>query len=195
MVTVKTTHLNFFGQLQAFKKFKDAYPRYVGNMAVNFYKDSFKRGGYIDTGGLQKWEPRKKLAARGSKPKGNRALLVKTGNLRRSIKIIRSGLGFVVVGTNLPYARIHNEGGTITSTQNIGAYTRKAHKRKAYTRTWQGNSQSIKATQIAQSQIKAHSRKQNTKMTQRQFMGLSQFLMRRILLNTEYKIKQILNTK
>jgi phage gpG-like protein len=178
-VSIKTNHLNFAGQLLAFKKFKDAYPRYVGNMAVNFYKDSFKRQGYIDTG-FKKWDKRKNDA----KGKG-RAILVKTGRLRRSIRIIRTGLGYVVVGTDVPYAQIHNEGGVIRTTQSVRSYNRKAHKR-----TWKGKRQNVSAANIG-----AHKRKVNTQITQRQFMGASPFLIRRIMMNTEYKLKQILNTK
>lgn len=179
-VTIKTTHLNFAGQLLAFKKFKDAYPRYVGNMAVNFYKDSFKRQGYIENSSVKKWDKRKNNA----KGEG-RAILVKTGRLRRSIRIIRSGLGYVVVGTDVPYAQIHNEGGVIRTTQRVRSYSRKAFKR-----TWKGKRQNISASTIS-----AHARIVNTKIPQRQFMGLSAFLIRRISMNTEYKLKQILNIK
>lgn len=189
-VSIKTNHLNFAGQLLAFKKFKDAYPRYVGNMAVNFYKDSFKRQGYIENSSIKRWDKRKN----DKKGKG-RAILVKTGRLRRSIRIIRSGMGYVVVGTDVPYARIHNEGGKISTTQNISTYSRKAHKRKGYTRTWKGASQKIKASQVEQATVTAHTRKVNTKIPQRQFMGASPFLILRIMMNTEFKIKQILNTK
>jgi phage gpG-like protein len=189
-ISIKTNHLNFAGQLQAFSKFKNAYPRYVGNMAVNFYKDSFKRQGYIESTSIKRWDKRKN----NTKGKG-RAILVKTGRLRRSIRIIRSGLGFVVVGSDVPYARIHNEGGWIKTTQNIGSFTRKAHKRKKHSRTWKGAKQNIKASQVIQSNISAHSRKVNTEIPQRQFMGASPFLIRRIMMNTEYKLKQILSIR
>lgn len=179
-VEIKTNHLNFAGQLQAFKRFKDAYPRFVGNMAVNFYKDSFKRQGFIENSSVKRWDKRKN----DSKGKG-RAILVKTGRLRRSIRIIRSGMGYVVVGTDVPYAKIHNEGGVIRTTQSVGSYNRKAHKR-----TWKGKRQNVSAATIS-----AHKRRVNTEIPQRQFIGASPFLIRRIMMNTEYKLKQILNIK
>ncbi len=97
-VIIKTKKLNFGQQLTAFKQFKDAFPRYVGNIAVNFYKDSFRRQGFIDQGGVDQWKARKKT----DKNKAKRSILVKSGRLRRSIRIIRTGLGYVVVGTDDP---------------------------------------------------------------------------------------------
>lgn len=51
-VDVKTTPMAFARQMQEFKKFKDAFPRFVGNMAINFFKDSFRRQGFIDRRGV-----------------------------------------------------------------------------------------------------------------------------------------------
>ena len=53
-------------------------PRKIAIVAVNFSKERFKQQAWLD-GGLQKWQPRKN--SRDSK----RALLVKSGRLRRSI--------------------------------------------------------------------------------------------------------------
>lgn len=178
-VTIKTTPLNLIQQLAAFRQFKDAFPRYVGNIAVNFYKDSFRRQGFINQGGLERWPGRKGKG----KNKLKRAILVKSGRLRRSPRIIRTGLGYVVVGSDVPYARIHNEGGRIQATQKVGSF-----KRKAYTRTWNNKKQKVSAATV-----KSHSRKINTVIPKRQFMGQSAFLNRRILMTTDYKLKQILN--
>ena len=168
-------------QLEAFRSFKSAYPRYVSNMAINFYKDSFRRQGFISENTVDKWKARKVEQKKGRR----RAILVKSGALRRSIRVIRSGLGYVVVGTDIAYARIHNEGGTIRATQRVGS-----HRRKAFTRTWKGKRQRVKASQVT-----AHSRKMNTSIPQRQFIGPSEFLNKRISMNTQYKLKQILNIR
>lgn len=92
---------------QAFR----AMPRIIGRVAVNFYKDSFRRSGFIDRR-MEKW-PARKRADRNERERGPRALLVKSGRLRRSIRIIRTLPSSVTVGSDVPYAEIHNNGGTI----------------------------------------------------------------------------------
>jgi len=77
-------------------------PRIVGTETVNFSKESFRRQGWQDSG-FKKWKPRKN-----NKDKG-RAILVKSGDLRRSIKKQVSSKK-VVIYSNLPYAAIHNYG-------------------------------------------------------------------------------------
>lgn len=52
----------------------------------------------------------------------SRGLLIKTGNLRRSITGKITDRDSVVIETTEPYARIHNEGGTITVTRKMKAY-------------------------------------------------------------------------
>ena len=52
----------------------------------------------------------------------SRGLLVKTGNLRRSITGRITDRDSVVIETTEPYAQIHNEGGTITVTQKMKKY-------------------------------------------------------------------------
>ena len=51
----------------------------------------------------------------------SRGLLIRTGALRRSIKTETTGHS-VVFSSDLPYAAIHNEGGTITVTRKIKRY-------------------------------------------------------------------------
>lgn len=52
----------------------------------------------------------------------SRGLLVQTGNLRRSITGRVTDRNSVVIETTQPYARIHNEGGTITVTRKMKGY-------------------------------------------------------------------------
>lgn len=52
----------------------------------------------------------------------SRGLLVRTGNLRRSITGRITSRDSVVIETTEPYARIHNEGGTITVTRKMKKY-------------------------------------------------------------------------
>lgn len=52
----------------------------------------------------------------------SRGLLVRTGNLRRSIHAEITGRDSVVFWSALEYARIHNEGGTVTVTRKMKNY-------------------------------------------------------------------------
>jgi phage gpG-like protein len=80
----------------------------AGVKAVNHFKKSFRDGGFTDNS-LDKWPSRK------SKKDSGRAILVKSGNLRRSIhvsKTNKSKLSLIVSTSGVSYAKIHNEGGT-----------------------------------------------------------------------------------
>jgi phage gpG-like protein len=124
---------NKFDLKQAEKKARKAMEAAivdVGNTAKVFFVDSFRKQGWDDQS-VQKWQKRKKVEqkGRGSKKsakaagtvrsvKAGRAILVKTGDLRRSIKrnpANRAALS-IKISTDLDYAKIHNDGGTI----NVG---------------------------------------------------------------------------
>ncbi len=94
-----------------FKAFQRWYnkdlPRKVGITANTFFKENFRKQGF-DDGGVRKWEPRKRTRRRG------RGVLMDTGRLRRSIRVLQRSPGRVVIGTkDIPYAVIHNEGGIV----------------------------------------------------------------------------------
>lgn len=67
-----------------------------------------------------------------------RGLLVGTGALRRSIRAEAAGQEKVVFSSDVPYARIHNEGGTITVTRKMKGWFwikyRKAMGQKTFKR-------------------------------------------------------------
>jgi phage gpG-like protein len=72
--------------------------------------DAFKKQGWTDTT-FQRWKSRKRSSRTGGYIQDQfRPILIKTGKLRNSIKILfRGKLGFTF-GTNVPYASYHNEG-------------------------------------------------------------------------------------
>lgn len=90
-----------------FERFKKQLPIAIGGIAVRFFKDNFKRQGFLDKS-LEPWKKRKDGTIDG--------ILSKSGNLRRSIRAIKTTEGSVVIGTYKKYAQIHNEGGIITQT-------------------------------------------------------------------------------
>lgn len=87
----------------------------IGNTAKNHFIQSFRNQGFDDKS-VQKWQPRKRNTY---KTKGGRivddstrAILVKSGDLRRSIKLdtVNKANLKIVISSDLPYAKIHNEG-------------------------------------------------------------------------------------
>ncbi len=81
-------------------------PKEMGDLAVNHFLESFQREGLEGEG---KWTPRK---GQSGDRTTRRNLLVKTGKLRRSIRITRITPTSVSIGSDIPYAQIQNEGGT-----------------------------------------------------------------------------------
>ena len=76
--------------------------------AKNHYKDKFVegKGNWEDVD----WkEPQRKTNPRSTKAKKNSATLVQTGALSRSVQARKEG-DKIIVSTNLPYAKRHNEG-------------------------------------------------------------------------------------
>ena len=79
-------------------------PRQVGVVIVRETKGNFKRGGFFG----DKWKPRSNDSPRNS----GRGVLVDSGVLRRSIRAeVRRST--ITVLSDVPYASIHNNGGTI----------------------------------------------------------------------------------
>jgi phage gpG-like protein len=78
----------------------------IGNSAKSFFVENFRKQGFDDKN-VEKWQPRKKADKR-----AGRAILVKTGDLRRSIirnPANRAALS-IKISTDLVYAARHNDG-------------------------------------------------------------------------------------
>lgn len=92
---------------QAIAEFDHLIPLMVNDMyqtAQNHFTKSFRDQGFTDEV-LQEWKPRKRT--RGNE---GRAILVKTGTLRRSLRKVSMGKYKVRITSNVPYANVHNEG-------------------------------------------------------------------------------------
>jgi phage gpG-like protein len=76
----------------------------MGIYAINHYKKSFTDGGFTDVS-FKAWKQRKR-----SRDNEGRAILVKTGNLKRSLTYRKIGRYSVRIESNVPYAKVHNEG-------------------------------------------------------------------------------------
>ena len=126
-----------FNLQQVIERLPDA----LGRSYVNFTDENFQQEGFRNTG-LTPWQQRKRNTG------NQRALLVKTGRLRNSIRYRREGMS-VIISSDVPYAKPHNEG----LNRQV---TVRSHNRTRYGRTHSVNT---------------HQR--NISMPKRQFMGKS----------------------
>lgn len=117
--------------------------------ARNFFDQSWSRKAFPTESGLQTWAPVMDRRKGGYKERP----LVESGRLRRSLRTEVTPTGGRVF-TEVPYAQIHNEGGTITGSVYVRAHTYRTRSGK-------------------QAQRRAHTRSVNTSIPQRQFMGHS----------------------
>lgn len=159
-------------------------PHKVGVLMVAWSKDRFKYQNWIDNYPVN-WQRRsrkKPWTNKGKAPNNTgRALLVKTGRLRRSIRIVGTTANSVTIGSDVPYARVHNEGVRMKFTQKVGAYVRMTRSRDKYRvdalKTTKTRTRiKINKTASGISGVKEHDRKYNYKMPERRFMGESRYL-------------------
>ncbi len=89
-------------------RFKAEIPKMTETMltlAVNEFTENFRKQGFEDRT-LKKWEPRKRQRQRDN----GRAILVKSGALRRSLRKRRLTAFSGIIYSPLDYAKVHNEG-------------------------------------------------------------------------------------
>lgn len=161
---------NLDKELRELVEFFEKLPKIAGNEYLNHFLDSFRKGGFTDES-FEKWDKR----AKREKDKRKRALLVKTGRLVRSLRMKTKGTR-VEIGTAVPYAQIHNEGGIITGAVNVAK-----HKRRVR----------VGRKKIKKVTVRAHKRHVNTKIPKRQFMGESATVDKKIIQIIEKELDKI----
>ena len=151
-------------------------PREVGSMAVKHFKDNFVNQSFDG----KPWDKRKKDRA---KDKG-RAILVKSGTLKRSIRIISADTKEIVIGTDVVYAQIHNEGGTIVQPPRTESFLRNRNEENTFYKSGKnkGLAKGIKGRfRKGKTAGDGFSFKERTiKIPQRQFMGESVELTKKV---------------
>lgn len=156
-------------------------PAWAANAALNFSKDSWRRGGWIDQR-FERW-PRRKKSLSGADDAG-RAVLVKSGRLRRSLRL-RVGPTWFEIGTDVPYARAHNEGAVIT--QTVTPRQRRFFWAMAAKQKKMGDLRASGAWKAM-----ALSETITIRLPKRQFMGYSNLLERRIQQHVERGLENAL---
>lgn len=154
-----------------------------GTVAVNFSKERFVRKDWHHQV-HEKW-PARKRKARGS-------LMVKSGRLKRSIQKLSSGDDFVIIGSDVPYAKIHNEGGRTTKTVYVKAHTRKISRKAISEKTGRKLKKRVSS---GTAKVSSHTRKMNLTVPQRQFMGKSRALEIRMQRHLKKRVDEILSKK
>lgn len=149
-------------------------PHKVATLAVNFSKERFIKKNWLNNV-AQPWPKTKKR-------KGS--TLIKSGRLKRSIRKVHVGANYVIVGTDVPYARINNDGGTVEGLEHVRSHYRSAHKRKSYVRAGKRIKAGIVQTHI----VRAHKRQFKRTVAQRQFIGESAVLNTSIADMIQYEI-------
>lgn len=158
---------DFFRKVDAVLATYRKMPNEIAAIAVNFSKERFREQAWLDKT-KEPWKPRANRRKGGKKK--SQTLLVNKGRLKRSIRKILANENVVIIGTDVPYAKIHNDGGTIKETVTV-----KEHERKEFTRKRKGRKEKVKAHTVS-----THTRKMNIKIPARPFIGQSYTLERRI---------------
>lgn len=93
--------------IMASKEFMRQIPIIIANNSKNHYLDGFRRGGGQTDDSLGGWKKREKK----DKRKGNRAILVLSGQLRNDLDTRKTTINEIVLGTSdTIYASVHNNG-------------------------------------------------------------------------------------
>lgn len=109
-------------------KMRSRVPNAIALVAVNHFKDNFAKQGFDG----KKWEEVKRRYKRSKGADSTRAILSgRTGRLKGSIHKVYADFRKVVIGSDVPYAKIHNEGGVIRRNgRRVGSYSIKIPQRQ-----------------------------------------------------------------
>lgn len=148
----------------------------IGTAVVNDSLENFEKQAFTNN----PWPKRK------NKKDQSRALLVKSGRLRRSVRVIASSPTSVTIGSDVPYAGVHNDGGMINRAARSETFVRNRHKRGKLGKMFGGMGAFRKGTTPGKGlTFKAYS----YNMPRRRFLGMSTKLHKEIreIIRTEFE--------
>lgn len=159
-------------------------PTVVGETAVNFFKDRFDQGGFIDKS-FERWTSRK--------DKLKHKLLLNTFYLKNSIQVVRTTTDEVevapVLNTKYNYAEIHNNGGTFEHPGGTAYF----YNTKRGLAVFVNNKTAEKFKSILKKDLPRTGKHMIT-IPKRQFIGPSEFLMKRLEWNHNLTVNKIIET-
>lgn len=138
---------NFDRKIKEIQKKRAILPKLIGNIAKNHFLKAFEDEGFTDNT-LDPWKSRKtRDKSDRARPNDRRAILVKRGHLRRSIRVGSARFDRIEVGSyGVVYAARHNRGlAGMPKRQFIGSSRVMSTKIRAKIRT-----EILKAIQWAQ---------------------------------------------
>lgn len=117
MASINDNTQQFDDLRKKYENFRNTLPEKVAIQVVNFFKRNFELQGFVNNG-LEKWKPLSNPRDKGRK------ILLKRGNLKRSIKKIKAERNRVILGvtSDIKYAEIQNDGGQIPITPKMRRY-------------------------------------------------------------------------
>lgn len=176
-----------------------ALPVKIGVKAKSIFQENFRKGGFQD-GGLQKWPvTRRQLLGKGADSK--------RGPLLSSRKVLYSSIGYtpshgsVTIFSNVVYAGIHNEGGTVTTHPRVTDKMRRYAWARYYAA---GGGKKSKGAAAASDDAEMWKRLALTKkktltvkatIPKRQFMGPSKELTSAVTSIIEAEVSKLINLK
>ena len=122
MQTIDQLLQDFYRHRRQFDEVLRILPTVVGTEGVRLARNNFATGteGFDDGSSVDKWQ----LRIPGSPGNQGRPILTKSGNLKDSIRYVLMS-NRISIGVNLseiPYAKLHNEGGIIAKTEKMKRY-------------------------------------------------------------------------
>lgn len=153
---------DFIKKLKALSKVNVVINK-IGAEAVNFSKERFRATNWVDNT-TEPWANRS--PKKESNQRAKRGVLTYTGRLRRSIRKVSATSDKIIIGTDVPYAQIHNDGGRFRAKQNVRDFNRKEHTRNG--------------VKVRAHKVNGFSRVISVNMPRRRFLGNSAILARRI---------------
>ncbi len=128
---------SFNRKMDAMTKDLGTLPRRLANEAVNFSKERFRENNWVDNT-TQPWKQRKPIRGESTRRR-SRNILISSGRLRRSIRVVSVSRDRAVIGTDVPYATAHNYGYRGRVTQRVRSHERKGRPVRAHNRTIKQN--------------------------------------------------------
>ena len=174
-------------------------PVIVGQMAVSHFKSNFQKSGFVNNG-LQPWEKSKRIGKGKAAGNNYKTLLSGRNHLYSSISYI-PGDASVLIKNDVPYASIHNEGGTVNINPTVTPKMRKFAWYQYYNVL--GLKKGDKAPQSIPEDAERWRRLALTKksklnikfvMPKRQFIGESKELNEKIAAKLETELEKIWNS-
>lgn len=188
---------------QVEREVNDRLPRKVGIIAVQHFRQNFRDSGFHD-GGLRPWKKSQRELRGGMGASARYKTLTSARNHLMSSTEAHIGRGEVSIENPVPYAVIHNEGGTIVSNPTITPKMRKyawamvyklsGRKRARKGKRAGGSKEAIPEEAkkwMALALTKKTKIKIRAKMPKRQFIGESRELVEKISKEVNDSIQRI----